>query len=115
MVPQWPLVVITIMVQLPSYGAAIAGAAEQSMAEAANSARAKLRLPVMGVLIRVVSLRVVPCKRQAGDAALVSTSSKSWVMVAVLAIMAEAEQYFSADSAMARSTLARARPRPFTT
>jgi hypothetical protein len=33
--------------------------------------------------------------------AVVSTTSKSWVIVAVLAIIADAEQYFSTDSAMA--------------
>jgi hypothetical protein len=47
--------------------------------------------------------------------AVVSTTSKSWVIVADLAIIADAEQYFSADSAMARSTFSTASPRPFTT
>jgi len=47
--------------------------------------------------------------------AVVSTTSKSWVIVAVLAIIADAEQYFSTDSAMARSTFSGATPRPFTT
>jgi hypothetical protein len=36
--------------------------------------------------------------------AVVSTTSKSWVIVAVLAIIADAEQYFSTDSTMARPT-----------
>ena len=44
-----------------------------------------------------------------------STTSKSCVIVAVLAIIADAEQYFSTDSAMARSTFSGATPRPFTT
>ena len=35
---------------------------------------------------------------------MVSTTSKSWVIVAVLAIIADAEQYFSTDSTMARPT-----------
>lgn len=35
----------------------------------------------------------------------VSMTSKSWVIVAVLASIAEAEQYFSTESPMARSTL----------
>ena len=47
--------------------------------------------------------------------AVVSMTSKSWVIVAVLAIIADAEQYFSTDSAMARSTLSGASRRPFTT
>src|ERR1700730_15360763 len=47
--------------------------------------------------------------------AVVSTTSQSWVIVAVLAIIADAEQYFSTDSAMARSTFSGASPRPFTT
>src|SRR5512138_1568216 len=58
-------------------------------------------------------LRVDPTPAQ-GDLA-VSTTVKSCVMVAVLPIMIEAEQYFSAESLMARSTLAGSRPRPFTT
>jgi hypothetical protein len=47
--------------------------------------------------------------------AVVSTTSKSWVIVAVLAIIADAEQYFSTESEMARSTFSAASPRPFTT
>src|SRR5262245_10785970 len=47
--------------------------------------------------------------------AVVSTTSKSWMIVAVLAIIADAEQYFSTDSAMARSTFSAASRRPFTT
>jgi hypothetical protein len=106
---------VGFMVQLPSYGAAIAGGAKPRMAKAAARAKAEMRLPITGVLICVLSLRVIFCTCQSGDGAPVSTSSKSWVMAAVLAIMAEAEQYFSADSAMARSTLADASPRPLTT
>ena len=50
-----------------------------------------------------------------GSHAPVSTISKSWVIVAVLAIIAEAEQYFSTESWIARSTLLAARFRPLTT
>ena len=47
------------------------------------------------------------CRMDAGrvQCQAVSTTSKSWVIVAVLAIIADAEQYFSTDSAMARSLL----------
>ncbi len=41
--------------------------------------------------------------------------SRSWVIFAVLASIADAEQYFSADSAIARSTLARLKSRQVTT
>jgi hypothetical protein len=54
-------------------------------------------------------------QRVPASVAVVSTTSKSWVIVAVLAIIADAEQYFSTDSAMARSTFSGATPRPFTT
>src|SRR5262245_52980736 len=54
-------------------------------------------------------LRVDPHPRRQGDL-VVSTTVKSCVMVAVLPIMMEAEQYFSAESLMARSTLAGSRP-----
>jgi hypothetical protein len=54
-------------------------------------------------------------QRVPASVAAVSTTSKSWVIVAVLAIIADAEQYFSTDSAMARSTFSGATPRPFTT
>jgi hypothetical protein len=40
--------------------------------------------------------------------------SKSWVISAVLPRMMLAEQYFSADSLMARSTISGFRPRPRT-
>jgi hypothetical protein len=43
---------------------------------------------------------------------VVSTIPKSWVIVAVLAIIADAGQYFSTDSAMARSTFSGATPSP---
>jgi hypothetical protein len=54
-------------------------------------------------------------QRVPASAAVVSPTSKSWVIVAVLAIIADAEQYFSTDSAMARSIFSSASPRPFTT
>jgi hypothetical protein len=57
----------------------------------------------------------LPWRRQPVHVAVVSTTSKSWVMVAVLAIIADAEQYFSVDSSTARSTFPGASPRPFTT
>src|SRR5919108_1137485 len=44
-----------------------------------------------------------------------STTSKWWVIVAVLASIADAEQYYSADSRMARSTFYAASVRPLTT
>ena len=55
------------------------------------------------------------CQRVPVSVAAVSTTSKSWVIVAVLAIIADAEQYFSTESAMARSTFSALRRRPFTT
>jgi hypothetical protein len=54
MVPQWPRVVTAVMLQVPSYLAALAGGAEQTIAEAAVRAKAHIRLPIMGVLIRVL-------------------------------------------------------------
>jgi hypothetical protein len=53
--------------------------------------------------------------KNAYEAGAVSRISKSWVIVAVLAIIADAEQYFSADRAMARSTFSRESLRPLTT
>ena len=49
MVPQWPRVVTAVMLQLPSNLAALAGGAEPTIAEAADSAKAHIRLPIMGV------------------------------------------------------------------
>jgi hypothetical protein len=42
-------------------------------------------------------------------------TSKSWVIIAVLASIADAEQYFSADNRIARSTFSAASVRPLTT
>ncbi len=53
-------------------------------------------------------------QRVPASAAVVSMTSKSWVIVAVLAIIADAEQYFSTESLMARSTFSGASLRPFT-
>ena len=53
--------------------------------------------------------------QRAPTSVAVSTTSKSWVIVAVLAIIADAEQCFSTESAMARSTFSAVRRRPFTT
>jgi prophage antirepressor-like protein len=39
---------------------------------------------------------------------------QSWVMVAVLPSITEAEQYFSAESSTARFTLSSVKPSPFT-
>ena len=58
MVPQWPRVVEATMLQSPSNWAAIAGGAEQIIAEAADRAMAHIRLPIMGVLTRCVVLLV---------------------------------------------------------
>jgi hypothetical protein len=54
MVPHWPRVVSATMLQFPSTLAAIAGGAEQMIAEAADRAMVHIRLPIMGVLIRVL-------------------------------------------------------------
>ena len=56
MVPQWPRVVTAIMLQLPSNLAALAGGAEKMNAEAADSAKAHMRLPIMQVPMRVLLL-----------------------------------------------------------
>ena len=52
-------------------------------------------------------------QRVPASVAVVSTTSKSWVIVAVLAIIADAEQYFSTGGATARSAFSAASPRPF--
>jgi hypothetical protein len=49
MVPQWPRVVTAIMLQLPSNLAAIAGGAEQMIAEAAARAKAGVRLRIIAI------------------------------------------------------------------
>src|SRR3954468_20215216 len=49
MVPQWPRVVTAVMLQLPSNLAELAGGAEPTIAEAADSTKAHIRLPIMGV------------------------------------------------------------------
>jgi hypothetical protein len=51
--PQWPLVVTATMSQFPSNCAAFAGGAEQMIAKAVERAKAHIRLPIMGVLIRL--------------------------------------------------------------
>jgi hypothetical protein len=51
--PQWPLVVTATMSQFPSNCAAFAGGAEQMIAKAVDRAKAHIRLPIMGVLIRL--------------------------------------------------------------
>jgi hypothetical protein len=53
------------MLQVPSYLAALAGGAEQTIAEAAVRAKAHIRLPIMGVLIRNLfgsEIRVPPAR-----------------------------------------------------
>jgi hypothetical protein len=55
--PQWPLVVTAIILQLPSNTAAIAGGAKQMIAKAVNSAKPRMRLPIMEVLICVCPAR----------------------------------------------------------
>src|SRR5262245_7418330 len=50
MVPQWPRVVSATMLQFPSYLAAIAGVANQIMAEAPDTTRVNRRLSIMGAL-----------------------------------------------------------------
>lgn len=63
MLPQWPRVVSATMLQFPSNLAAIAGGAEQMIAEAADRTMVHIRLPIMGILIRVLScssIRAVP-------------------------------------------------------
>jgi hypothetical protein len=50
--PQWPLVVTATMSQFPSNWAAFAGEAEQMIAKALDRAKAHIRLPIMGTLIR---------------------------------------------------------------
>jgi hypothetical protein len=52
--PQWPLVVAATMRQAPSNWAAIAGGAAQLIAKAVDRAKAHIRLPIMGVLMRVL-------------------------------------------------------------
>jgi hypothetical protein len=42
------------MIQFPSNWAAIAGGAEQMIAKAVERAKARMRLPIMGVLMRVL-------------------------------------------------------------
>jgi len=51
-VPQWPRVVTAVMLQLPSYLEALAGAAAQMIAEAVEIKTTQKRLPIMGDLIR---------------------------------------------------------------
>src|SRR6478609_744525 len=52
--PQWPRVVTATMLQLPSNWAASAGGAEQMIAKAVARAKARIRVPTMEVLIRVL-------------------------------------------------------------
>lgn len=47
-VPQWPRVVWATMLQLPSYRAALAGGAEEMIAEAAIRATVRIGVPIMG-------------------------------------------------------------------
>jgi len=51
MLPQWPWVVWATTLQFPSNGEAIAAGVEKKVAEAAAKATAKIRLPIMGVLL----------------------------------------------------------------
>ena len=55
MMPQWPLVVVSTIFQLPSNLAAIAGRAKQRIAREAAIATAHRRLPIMKALMLVVS------------------------------------------------------------
>lgn len=56
--PQWPLVVTRTMCQLPSYGDAVAGAANERSAKVVVTAKARSRLPIMGVLMVLVVVLV---------------------------------------------------------
>src|SRR4029077_20725728 len=54
--PQWPLVVTSTMFQFPSNFAAVAGAAKQRVAIAADKAKADMRLLIMRILTLCVVL-----------------------------------------------------------
>ena len=54
--PQWPLVVTRTMFQFPSNLAAVAGAAKQRVAIAADKAKADMRLLILGILTLCVVL-----------------------------------------------------------
>ena len=70
MVPQWPRVVTAVMLQLPSYLEALAGAAAQTIAEVAEARTMHRRLSIMGDLIcelvapTVETNRVCPAYRE---------------------------------------------------
>jgi hypothetical protein len=63
--PQWPLVVTRTILQLPSNLAASAGGAKQKVAKAMARAKARIFLPIMGVLLVALS-----CSRHAAQNAL---------------------------------------------
>src|SRR5258706_237150 len=66
-------------------------------------------------LVVVAECAHVPHAAQWTSRSQLSMILKSWVISAVLASIAEAEQYFSADSEIARDTLPGSRPLPVTT
>ena len=64
---QWPLVVTATMLQFPSNGAAIADGAEQMIAKTVDRAKARIRLPIMEVLLRVRAVTgFTSCKELVG-------------------------------------------------
>src|SRR5581483_618897 len=64
MMPQWPLVVVSTIFQLPSKGEANAGAAKAR--RAVERAKTRIRLPIIGVLMRSCPAR--QCEPSRGEA-----------------------------------------------